>query len=943
MKFTNEDLELVRNSELFDAEWYLEQYHDVVMLKMDPAEHFLWMGKELMRSPSPKFYMRDYLEANPDVARSDVHPFIHYEKSGKKEGRYIGPVPERFSQPPATVCKRKIVRHNRHWNLEAEEEFLQKISLQLPDITDETISIIMPTRNREDCIGDAIESVIKQDYENWELIIIDDGSTDNTAEVVRAFSDSRIRFFPNLSGAGVSSARNFGMRAAQGKWIFFLDSDNRWRPYFLTVMLRFLRRHGLEAAYSGANLLDDFGQSWAVLFSEFDFETCLVENFVDLNGFCVRRSLVGAGFDETIRRLVDWDFMLKIAARTRLLGAPFIGVEYYDGSGHGRISRSEYTTSSELQQLLSDIRNRAKSYILDVKRPVDVRQDMRIAVVFHVYHQHIVDECLEYIDNINRPFDLYITTSHSVEDPLIKFLKDRFPSAIILQYNNVGSDIGPFMELVSTLCNYDLVCKMHTKRDVHRWKGAWRRYPLHALLGSKSIVDKIINCFRDDPDIVASGPAEFYKSGEINSIPSTMRHVKRLAQETGLASHLTKRWAFFAGTMFWVRPQILLRMARYICDTPSYSKDVKQDGAPEHGMERLFGICLLEHSNAKVALTKINIGRDVEIDVVPVEDGHCAEGVAHSLDRIVGEFDEHGSELGKPWLDVVNCKYDHERGALRHKSDEEKPCLVTVFIPTYNQKEFIAKAIESALTQKRNFEYEIMISDDGSTDGTPDIVKQYCMKYPDIIRSIGDGVNRGISKNFKRGFKQARGEYVAVLEGDDYWTDPDKVIKQKLFLDKNQGHSMVFSKILVHDMQRDMKSTLPRQDNIVGDTLTGIDFLNDPNMNLIGNFSCCMFRAEVMRNAPELIYENRINEIGVAFYLEKVGPIGFIDEVMSVYVQHGKGVWTGSDRKQQLESGLRTRQIAMIMADAQYHESIDKVIQEKFLIPLSEFSLSDQE
>ena len=936
MKLKKQDLELVRNSELFDPEWYLEQYPDVAILDMDPAEHFLWLGAKLMRNPSLQFYMRDYLEANPDVARSATHPFVHYEKTGRREGRYVGQVPERFGVEPFVMCKREIVRHKKEWNKEAEEKFLQRINIQSPDVSGEAVSIIMPTRNRATCIGAAIESVIKQDHPNWELIIIDDGSTDNTEDIVRSFNDSRIRFFPNLSGTGVSSARNFGMRAAEGKWIFFLDSDNRWRSHFLTVMLRFLQRHGLEAAYAGANLLDDSGQSWAVLFSEFDFETCLAENFVDLNGFAVRRSLVGVGFDETIRRLVDWDFILKIAARTRLLGAPFVGVEYYDGSGNGRISRNEYTDSSDLKALLSDIRGRAKSDILDIERPTDLRQDARIAVVFHVYHKHVVEECLRYIDNIHHPFDLYITTSYDVDDHIILCIKDRFPDAIAIQYANIGSDVGPFMELVSTLCSYDLVCKIHTKRDVHRWKGAWRQYPLHTLLGSKAIVDKIVDCFRDDPDVVASGPAEFYKSGEINSIPSTLRHVKRLANQTGLGSHVEKRWGFFAGTMFWIRPQMLLGMARNICDTPSYSKHVKQDGAPEHGMERLLGICLLENSNAKVALTKINMGRDVEIDVVPAQDGHCMEGVAHSLDRLVGELDAHGTELGKSWLNAVRCHGNRSNSAYKRRSALEKgDCVVTTFIPTYNQEGFIAQAIESALMQNRDFGYEILISDDGSTDGTRDIIARYCADYSDIVRSIGDGVNRGISGNFRRGFESARGKYVAILEGDDHWIDPDKVKKQKLFLDNHENHSMVFSKILVHDIQRNVKSTLERQENITGDTLTGFDFLSDPNMNLIANFSCCMFRTELMRNAPELIYENRINEIGIAFYFEKIGPIGFIDEVMSVYLQHANGVWTGSDRKRQLESGLRTRQISRIMADARYRDGIDTVIEEKFLRPLS--------
>lgn len=935
MEFSQEDLDLVRNSELFDAQWYLEQYPDVGMLGMDPAEHFLWLGKQLMRNPSPKFYMRDYLEANPDIAEASVHPFIHYEKIGRREGPYAGAVPERYSETGATACKRDIVRCHKDWNYESERKFLSRMEVCPFDVLQETVSIIMSTRNRADYIGGAIESVIKQDHRNWELIIVDDGGTDDTALVVRSFNDSRIRLVPNLAGAGVSSARNFGMRAARNKWICFLDPDSRWYPHFLTTMLRFLHAHGLDTAYAGAHLLDDSGQPWAVLFSEFDMETCLAENFITLNAFCVRRSLVGSGFDESLRRLVDWDFMLRIAAKARLLGAPFIGVKYYDGSGHGHISRSEYTEKSQSCEPIANIRDRVKSHILDMDRPIHVGQGMRIAVVFHVYHKHIINECVSYIRNIDHPFDLYITTSHEIDDPVIESLRNQFNDAVILRYDNIGSDIGPFIELMSTLCNYDLVCKLHTKRDVHRWKGAWRQYPLQAILGSKSIVNNIINCFMRSPDIIASGPAEFYKSGELNSIPPTMRHVRRLAKKTGFYGHLAKSWGFFAGTMFWMRPQALIGMARYICDTPSYNDHVREDGGPEHALERLLGISLLENPNAKVALTKVNIGCDVVIEVVSAQNGHCAEGVAPSLDRITADFDQHGSELGKPWLDVVSCNWISSADARKSRKHAEPACQVTAFIPTYNQEAFIGRAIESALTQNRDFGYEILISDDGSMDGTANVIEQYRARYPNLIRSIGDGVNRGISGNFKRGFEQAQGKYVAVLDGGDYWTDRDKLRKQERFLEGHESHSMVFSKILVHDLQRDVKSTLPRQDNIVGDTLTGMDFMNDPDMDLIASFSCCLFRADVMRDAPELIYENRINEIGVAFYLEKVGPIGFIHDVMSVHERHARGVWTGGGRKAQLENGLRVRRIAKILADAQYHGGIDKVIEEKFIKPLS--------
>ena len=94
---------------------------------------------------------------------------------------------------------------------------------------DGLVSVIMPSWNTGRFIAESIQSVINQTYHNWELIIVDDCSTDNTDEVVMSFSDSRIKYLKNEKNLGAAFSRNRAMREARGEWLAFLDSDDLWR------------------------------------------------------------------------------------------------------------------------------------------------------------------------------------------------------------------------------------------------------------------------------------------------------------------------------------------------------------------------------------------------------------------------------------------------------------------------------------------------------------------------------------------------------------------------------------------------------------------------------------------------------------------------------------------------------------------------------------------
>jgi len=125
----------------------------------------------------------------------------------------------------------------------------------------------------------------------------------------------------------------------------------------------------------------------------------------------------------------------------------------------------------------------------------------------------------------------------------------------------------------------------------------------------------------------------------------------------------------------------------------------------------------------------------------------------------------------------------------------EKP-LVSIVCITFNQEKFLSQTIEAFLFQKTNFDFEIIIHDDASADNTAEIIKNYEYKYPKTIVAIYQKINiysKG-DKPWKYCFEKAKGKYIALCEGDDYWTDPLKLQKQVDFLEQNLSYSFCFTR-----------------------------------------------------------------------------------------------------------------------------------------------------
>lgn len=124
------------------------------------------------------------------------------------------------------------------------------------------VSIIMPSYNTAKYIAESIHSVLAQTYEKWELLIVDDCSTDNTDEIVKPFlADERIRYFKNEKNSGAAISRNKALREAKGKWIAFLDSDDLWLPEKLEKQIAFMQENDYKFSYTEYEKIDEESES----------------------------------------------------------------------------------------------------------------------------------------------------------------------------------------------------------------------------------------------------------------------------------------------------------------------------------------------------------------------------------------------------------------------------------------------------------------------------------------------------------------------------------------------------------------------------------------------------------------------------------------------------------------------------------------------------------
>jgi glycosyltransferase involved in cell wall biosynthesis len=223
----------------------------------------------------------------------------------------------------------------------------------------------------------------------------------------------------------------------------------------------------------------------------------------------------------------------------------------------------------------------------------------------------------------------------------------------------------------------------------------------------------------------------------------------------------------------------------------------------------------------------------------------------------------------------------------------------SVFVLTHDHVDWIGQALDSALAQQAPFEFELLVADDFSTDGTREKVLEYAARHPDRIRTFLPDRNLGVAGIWLQAARACRGEYVAILEGDDYWTSPDKLAKQVSLLDHNPGWSTCFHRatLFFDDGSRPARPATPAfSKDVFG--------LEDILRSCFIPFLTAVFRRDVLATVPEWLFGYRWFDWLFHIWCAQRGAIGLLDEDMAAYRVHAGGNWSARSRATQLEEDL---------------------------------------
>lgn len=215
--------------------------------------------------------------------------------------------------------------------------------------------------------------------------------------------------------------------------------------------------------------------------------------------------------------------------------------------------------------------------------------------------------------------------------------------------------------------------------------------------------------------------------------------------------------------------------------------------------------------------------------------------------------------------------------------------LVSINCITYNHEDYIVDAIESFLMQETDFEFEIIIGEDCSLDGTRKIIDDYVIKFPQKIRLITSNKNVGFKENMQRVHEHSKGKYIALCEGDDYWTDPLKLQKQVTYMENNPDCTLCFhgSEIVRANKSKTGEIIRPYENSTVcptGDIILGGGGFC-PTQSLV-------YPKGLMDNPPEFLMKAPVIDYPLQMVVSTYGYAYYIDEIMSAYRTEVSGSWT---------------------------------------------------
>lgn len=226
---------------------------------------------------------------------------------------------------------------------------------------------------------------------------------------------------------------------------------------------------------------------------------------------------------------------------------------------------------------------------------------------------------------------------------------------------------------------------------------------------------------------------------------------------------------------------------------------------------------------------------------------------------------------------------------------------VSVIMLAYNIGAYLEEAIRGVIRQQTSYPVQLVIAEDCSTDHTLEICLRYQNQYPDIITLVRHEKNAGLQRNFIDAHRHCVGEYIAICDGDDYWTDKHKLQKMTDFMDNHPDYSTCFHRVVNYYEEDGSKSLSNGKQQTVS---TVVDLARN---NFITN-SSSLFRRKYYPEVPTWFAQITSCDYAMHLLNAQHGPIYYFRKPMAVYRKHGKGIWSEAASDKRLNASLYARE-----------------------------------
>jgi glycosyltransferase involved in cell wall biosynthesis len=220
---------------------------------------------------------------------------------------------------------------------------------------------------------------------------------------------------------------------------------------------------------------------------------------------------------------------------------------------------------------------------------------------------------------------------------------------------------------------------------------------------------------------------------------------------------------------------------------------------------------------------------------------------------------------------------------------------------TYNQAPYIARAIESVMMQKTDFAFELVLSDDCSSDGTGEICRSYKDRYPDRIRLLLSEKRLGMAGNAVKTLDACTGKYIAICDGDDFWTSPDKLQKQAAIMESHEEYTICAHLCCLYYQDGDIVRPA-RTPALLNDGADGFEFTNSQRIRGLSIMSpSCLFRRDKLPGKEVMLSYSLFVDQHIFYYLNRAGKGYYMKDNMATYRVHSGGVWSGKNAAARLK------------------------------------------